>query len=243
MLVEALLVKRGLRAELQRRCVGRLGVRVTLGGEEHLAAPELDLVAVRCRGIALHDFVERGERLAGLSGGLVGARELVEHLVVARVVRVGLEQRRIERDRLGARKIDRRHLVLHALELAGFEIEVPEATQRFGAQQRIRVLQLEEAAVILHRPRRARGHWRGLLYLDRTRAQVLDGGRCIFRLRLVGRLRDRRESRDERQRTARDQVRDRSHGASPPGGGAAGPGAARPGAALSAAGGGLAARS
>jgi hypothetical protein len=239
-----LLVERGLRAELERGAVRCFGITIALGREQHFAAPELDLVEVWRRWIAPHDLIERGERLLGLPGRFIGARELVEDLVVARIIRVRLEQRGVERDRLGSGQIDRRHLILHALEFACFEVQVAETTQRFGAQLRIGVLQLEEATVVLHRPRRARGHGCGLLHLDRARAQILDGGRRILRLRPVGRLRDRREHPHERKRTARHQARDSSHGASPPGGGATtGSGAFDSGAAASAAGGGLAARS
>ena len=111
-LVEALLVEGGRGATADDGRVGLLGLRVALGREQQLAAPELHLVELRALRIALHDAIERGERLLGLAGGLVGARQLVQHLVVARVVGVGLEQRRVELDGLGALQVDRRDLVL-----------------------------------------------------------------------------------------------------------------------------------
>src|SRR5205823_7580985 len=96
-LIETLLVEQRARASPDDGGVGALGVRVALVGEQELAAPELHLVELRTLRIALHDPVERAERLGGLAGGLVGACQLIEHLVVARIVGVRLEQRRIER--------------------------------------------------------------------------------------------------------------------------------------------------
>ncbi|MBV6417675.1 MAG: hypothetical protein CMLOHMNK_02421 [Steroidobacteraceae bacterium] len=173
-LVEALFVERGSRAELHRLRIGRLGIAVALRGKEHFAAPELDLVEVRGRGIAAHDFVERGERLLGLAGRFVGARELVEHLVVARVVRVGLEQGRIQRNRFRTGEIDRRDLVLHAFEFTGLEVQVAEPAQRLRPQRRVGILQFEESPVVLHCARRTRRHGGALLHVDRPRTQVLD---------------------------------------------------------------------
>ena len=119
--------------------------------------------------------IQRGERLLGLAGGLVGARELVQHLVVARVVRIGFEQRRVQLDGLAALQVDRGDLFLHALDFAGIEVEVAQAAHGFGAQLRIGLLQLEEAAIVFHRLAGV-GIELGVLF-DRhgLLAQVLDG--------------------------------------------------------------------
>ncbi len=86
-LVEALLVEMRALALLDDDGVGLFGLGIRLRREQQLAAPELHFVHLRAVGILLDDAIQRGERLLGLAGGLVGARELVQHLVVARVVR------------------------------------------------------------------------------------------------------------------------------------------------------------
>ena len=150
MLVQALREEGRLVAPADHETVGILRGLVLLGGEQQLAAAELHLVHLRRARITAHDVVERRQRLFGLARGLVGARQLVEHLVVARVVGITLEQAGVQLDGLGALRVDHRRLACHAIALTRFHVEVGEAAQRFGAQLRIGLLQLEEAPVVFH---------------------------------------------------------------------------------------------
>ena len=175
-LVERLVVEsRAVRSARYHGGIGLLRVTVAPGGKQHLAATELHLGDPAALRIARDDRVECRQRLRGLARGLVAARELVEHLVVALVVGIGLEQRRIQADRLGARDVDLRHLGAHALELAGFQAQVAQTPQRLGAQLRIGVLQLQELAVILHRLAGAARHLRVPAHLDLLAAEIADG--------------------------------------------------------------------
>src|SRR5689334_9781298 len=101
-----------------------LGVVVALGREEQLAATELHFIELRRLGITLYDAVERRKRRVGLAGGLVGTRELVEHLIIAGVVRISLEERRVEVYRLGSLQIYRGDLLFEPLHLSGVEIQI-----------------------------------------------------------------------------------------------------------------------
>ena len=118
-LVEALVVKsRTAGAAADDLLVGELGLGIALGGKQQLAAPELHFGDVAGLWVAAYDLVERRQRLVALPGSLVGTRQLVEHLVVARIGGIGLQQRRIKLDRLRAGQVELRHLVRHALEFA-----------------------------------------------------------------------------------------------------------------------------
>ena len=114
-----------------------------------------------------------------MPGRLVGARELIQHLIVARVVRVRLEQSRIQFDGFAALQVDRGDFLLHALELAGVEVEIPETAQRFRAQLRVGLSQVEEAPIVLHRLGGARVDLRVLAHFDPARGQILDRGRTV----------------------------------------------------------------
>ncbi len=180
MLVEALLVERGRRAARDDDVVGVLRRSVLLRGEQDFAAAELNFVELRRLRILLHHAIERGERLLRLARRLVRARQLVEHLVVARIVRVGLQQRRIELDGFAALDVDGGDLGRHAIDLAGLEVQVAEAAHGFGAQLGVGFLQLEEALVVLHRLGGSRGHLGVLLDFDLLGFQVADGLRAFL---------------------------------------------------------------
>ncbi len=192
-LVERLLVEARCAALADHGRVGLLCLGVALAGEQQLAAAELHLVDVRALRVAGYDAVQSGERLVGLPGGLVGARQLVEHLVVARIVGIGLQQRRVQADGLGPLHVDRGDLLLQALELAGIEVQVAQAPHGLGAQLRVGVLQLEEAPVVLHRLGGV-GIGRGVpVHLDLPLRELADRLRCGLCVRRRGGERRQRE--------------------------------------------------
>ena len=192
-----------------------LGVGVALGGEQQLAAAELHFIELRALRVALHDAIEGSERGIRLAGGLVGARQLVEHLVVARIVGVGLEQRAVEADGFRALQIDGGHLLLEALHLAGIEVQVAQSPQRLGAQPGIGVLHLEEVAVILHGARAARARGRIGMHLDLAPAEIADGAArwCTIRGRALGGHAQRQQRAQRQRRGGREQRGAQSRGA------------------------------
>ena len=198
-LVQALLEERRTRAAPDDGGVGALGIRVALVGKQQLAAPELHLIELRALRVALHDPIQCAERLPGLAGGLIGARQLIEHLVVARIVGECLEQRRVQLDRLGPLQVHRGDFLFQPLHLAGVEVEVPESAQGFGAQLRIGILQLEKAAIVLHRPGNVGAHHRIAVHLDLARGEVPDGGLASGGCALRG-SRGRAREQGERER-------------------------------------------
>ncbi len=106
-LVETLLVERGRGVARDDDVISVLRLGVLLRGEQQLAAAELHFIQLRGSADNARRWCRASRaRLLGLARGFVSARELVEHLIVARVLRVGLQQRRIELDRLGALQVD-----------------------------------------------------------------------------------------------------------------------------------------
>ena len=105
-----------------------LGLGVPLRGEQQLAAPELHLAHIGIVRILRHDTIERRQRQRILPGGVIGPSQLIEHLVVAGIVRVGLEQHGVQSDRLGTLGVKLRYFARHALNLAGLDVQVAEAT-------------------------------------------------------------------------------------------------------------------
>jgi len=193
-LVQALLVERRACAAPDDGGVGALGIRVALVGKQQLAASELHLIELRALRVALHDPIQCAERLPGLAGGLIGARQLIEHLVVTRIVGVSLKQRRVELDRLGPLQVHRGDFLFQPLHLAGVEVEVAETAQGLGAQLRIGILQLEKVPIVFHRPGGVSAHHRVAVHVDLARGEIPDGG-------LAGRGRQQRER--ERRREGR----------------------------------------
>jgi hypothetical protein len=182
--------------------VGALGIRVALVGKQQLAAPELHLIELRAVRVVLHDPIQCAERLPGLAGGLIGARQLIEHLVVARIVGVCLEQRRVELDRLAPLQVHRGDFLFQPLHLAGVEVEVAETAQRLGAQLRIGILQLEKMPVVLHRAGGVGAHRRVAVHVDLARGEIPDGGPGGGTLR-PGPRRGRQQRERERRREGR----------------------------------------
>ena len=120
------------------------------------------------------------ERELGLGIELVRPRQLVEHCIVALVLRIGLEQRRVQADRVrGAQALVRHEFAFDALRFRTLEVQVAQPAQRLGAQRRIAGVQIQEAAVAVH----------GLFGVDALRGrgtdihllpfEVLDGGRVL----------------------------------------------------------------
>jgi hypothetical protein len=154
-LVERLLEELRALAGRDDRAVRLLRRGPALRAEQDLAAPELGLGHVAARGVARHQFVETRQRAIEVAFRLVGARQLVQHGVGARIVRLLREQARVQLD--GAARLRRartRDRCLGALGVAGLELEVAEAAQRLGAQRRVAAGQVEEATVQFAGPRR-----------------------------------------------------------------------------------------
>src|SRR5690606_6949296 len=84
-LVQRLLEKPRTLAEIDDPLVSRLRGNVILAQEQHLAAPELDLLQVRRLGITLDELVQHAQRVIRLAGDFVCPGQLVEHRVVAAV--------------------------------------------------------------------------------------------------------------------------------------------------------------
>ncbi len=137
-LVERELVEPGRGAALCDRAVGFFGVDVAASREEVLRAPKPNLIyAARVRVLGDQSF-GYGDRLVGSAELVEGARLLVEHPVVVLVVRIGVEDAVVERDRLeraaallvGNLTIGQRELVIGAERdlvdrgCAGFEYAV-----------------------------------------------------------------------------------------------------------------------
>ena len=175
MFVQALREEGGLVALGHHILIGVLRLPIFPRGEQQLAAAELHFVHLRRPWITAQHFIERGQRLLGLARGFVGARELVEHLVVARIVGIALEQAGVQLDGFRALQVDGGRFARHALALARLHVEVAQATQCFGAQLRIGLLQFKEAPVVVHGARGARFHFLIGLNHDRTRGQLADG--------------------------------------------------------------------
>ena len=79
------------RGALDQAGVGLLRFGVLRGVEQQLAAAKLGLVAEAGLRVIGDELVERGQGHFELAAELVGARQLVQHAVVVRIARVGLE--------------------------------------------------------------------------------------------------------------------------------------------------------
>ena len=197
-LVEALVVEGRLGTDLDHGLVGRLALPVRLLREQQLASPELHLVDVSAAWIARDQLIQRGQRLVGLGIEFVGPRQLVEHGIVALVLRVRREQRRIEMDGLGGpQPLVRDEFALDALGFGALQIQIAEPAQRLGPQRRIARVQVEESAVAVHglagvHPARGRR-----IDLDLLRFEILDGRRARRRRR--GRRRTRHHGAPNRE--------------------------------------------
>ena len=97
-LVQGVLVVLGSHAHAGDRCVGLLGVEVLAPDEEVFGPPELDLVYVPGVRVLGDQLFDHGDRLVVAPQFVVGARLLVEDLVVVRVVRIGGEDLIVELD-------------------------------------------------------------------------------------------------------------------------------------------------
>ncbi len=151
MLVQGLGVEPGSPTQPDHDRIGARGLAVVLRGKQQFAAPELHLVEQAGVGVAGDQLIERGERLIGLARRLVGTRHLVQHLVVARVVRIRLEQQRIQPDRLDTHEVDVRQILVQVVELIALLVQITQAAHGLGTQVGISALQFQEPFVILHR--------------------------------------------------------------------------------------------
>ena len=97
--VQRTLVERRAASALHRHRIGFLRPGIVAQREQQLAAAELRLVPVRRPGILLHQLVERLQRRLQVPAQLVRAGQLVEHAVVARIVRIGLQEGLVLPDR------------------------------------------------------------------------------------------------------------------------------------------------
>ena len=202
--VERAVVVRDGRAAGEHGGEGLLGVRIVLGGEQQLAAAELGLVAEAVERVVLDQPVERLQRRVQVAALLVGAGQLVEHAVVAGVVRVGLEEVVVAGDR---RLVVGRLAAGGALVVGQVHLEVADPAHRLGALRRPR-RDLEELAVGVDRLRLG-GHDRAIA-LHRH----LAAGERLQRRLVVGRaLLAAAEHRARRQRRRRGEQQRRAHAA------------------------------
>ncbi len=177
-LVEALVEECRCRPEFDDGFISGLRSRIRLGGEQQLAAPKLRLVEEAALGELGDEPVEGGQRLVDLRVELVGARELVEHRIVALVLGVSLQQRAVQRDcLLRVQPLVGCKFALDALGLSAFQMQIPESPHRLGAQLRIARVQIEEPLVGIHGLRGADSLRRVGLHLDLALVDILDRGR------------------------------------------------------------------
>ena len=152
MFVKTLVVERGGAADFDDRFVCALGPRIGFFGEQQFAAPELGLVDVMAGGVVGHQLVQGGERLFRLRIQLIGARQLVQHRIVALIFRIRLQQRGIQMNRFrGAQALVGYQLALDAFGFRALEVQISETAQGLGTQRRIARIQVEKALVAVHR--------------------------------------------------------------------------------------------
>ena len=137
-LVERLFVEARFVAVIDHAAVGHLGVVVVLVQEQHLAATKLCLVDERRLRIPLDEIVQDPQRVLGFASHLVGPRQLIENRVVAAIVRVLVQQRVKQTNRVVIGfEFDRAGVSGQLFGLGGFELEVGETAHGFGLQFRI----------------------------------------------------------------------------------------------------------
>src|SRR4029077_2945700 len=94
-------------ALLQHRGVGLFGFGVAAEREQQIAATKLGLVAVAASGVFCYQAVKGRERAPEIAGLVVGVRQLIEHAIVARIVRVTPQQVFVYPDRAAILTRDR----------------------------------------------------------------------------------------------------------------------------------------
>ena len=180
-LVKALVVEAGGGTPLDDGLVCGLRLWVRLVREQDLAAPKLCLVDEMAAGILRHELIQGVERLIGLRVQFVGARQLVEHRIIALVFWIGLEQRRVQMNGFrGTQSFVGREFMLNALGFRAFEIQIAQAAQRFRTQRGVPGIQIEKPLVALHRLCRIDILRRIRTDIDRLVVEILDGRR-LFR--------------------------------------------------------------
>ena len=151
-LVKTLVVEAGGGTYLDDGLVSGLRLGVRLVREQDLAAPKLRFVDEMAVGVLRHQLIQGVERPVGLRVQFVGARQLVQHRIVALVFWIGLEQRRVQMDGFGGtQSLVGREFTFNAFGFPAFEIQVAQAAQRFGTQRGIPRIQIEKPLVALHR--------------------------------------------------------------------------------------------
>ena len=151
-LVQRLFVERRLGIERQHGRVGALGRLIALAREQDFATPELHFVEQRRLRKTRNQLVQRRQRRERIATAFLRPRQLVEHQIVARKIRVFGEQTAIQGDGLGIGRGAK--LVAAALQFvgfAGFEFEIAETTQGLGGAFRIGAGKLEKLAVVFAR--------------------------------------------------------------------------------------------
>ncbi len=90
--VERTFVERRTRALPDNRLVGLLRRLVGSQGKQEFAAPELRLVAIGGVGISRHQLIQHAQRLWQVATLLMRLGQLVQHTVIAGIVRVRAQQ-------------------------------------------------------------------------------------------------------------------------------------------------------
>ena len=164
---------------VEHGAVGLLGLRVVAHREQQLATAEMGLVAVGRLRVVLNQPVEGLERHFQLAALLLGARQLVEHAVVARVLGVGLQVALVAGDRRTVVRPAGRGGLDAAL-VGALHLQVAQAAHRFRALRRTG-RHLEKLAVGGDRLLLAGGDADVLLHAD------LAAGQAAQRRLVVGR--------------------------------------------------------
>ena len=180
--VQRALVIRRLRIAVQHGPVGGLGARVVAHREQHLAAAELRFVPIAGLRILLHQPVERLQRGLHLAALFLRARQLVEHAVVARILREVLQVFLVLLDGGAIVGLGSARRCPGGVHVGQIHFQVAEAPHRLGAL-RIVGRRLQEIAIGGNRAFLAAGDVLVRHHLDLAAFEGLQ------RRQLVGRLR------------------------------------------------------
>ena len=146
--VKGAVLEHGAGIACQHGVVGLFGRRVAAQGEQQFAAAELRFLAVGGVRIGGHELVERLERGLELAALLLSTGELVEHAIVARVLRVGAKELLVARD--GRLVVGRGGIGAgDAAGVGDVHLQVAEPSHRLGALWRVPGLRrgVEKAAI------------------------------------------------------------------------------------------------
>src|SRR5690606_12249687 len=176
--------------------VGAFGVAIAAHAEQDLAAAELRLREPTAVRVGTYQTVEHVERAFGAAIGLVGARQLIHHRIVALVVRIGAQQSFVQLDGFLHLETAERLVTCGTRAFIDLQLQVAESAHRLCTQARIVRLHLEKTAVLLDRLLRLHVCRRIGCHLDLAILEVLDRSGAPL---LLGRLARRGYQQDTAQ--------------------------------------------